>query len=60
MIAQTKPLGNDWFMEIRYGQHRTTYRIGYGKNGNLAPITFYSEQALREWAAKYGIKFTDD
>lgn len=60
MIAQNKPLGNDWFMQIRYGQHRTTYKIGYGKNRDLAKMTFYSERALREWAAKHGIKFTND
>jgi len=59
ILIQTRQLGNDWFMRIRYGQ-RTTYKIGYGRNGNTAPITFYTEQALREWAADNGIKFDNN
>lgn len=54
MITQTKQLGNGWTMEIRFNQ-RTTYKLR--KGSTVLPLTFYSEQALLDWAREMNIDF---
>lgn len=46
-LKQTRDLAGDWFIEIRYNK-RTTFH--FGRWGVAFPKTFYSEQALIDWA----------
>lgn len=53
MLTQIRRFANGWAMEIRYGKRRT-YKLTF--NGHPLPVTFYTEQALKDWAADMGLE----